>query len=327
MAYFGALVFGTVIGGAGLAEFGTALLPLMEQPDRLEILFFGDGAAAVAGGVMQAAVTPLLPLLLLPGGMVLLTLLATRAIIFSPTKLQPKFNRISPIDGIKNKFGRRGLFEFLKSFVKLLIYGLLLAFFLIGQLEEIVGSARATPAEGTMILARKVMQFMGIVTLIAAVIGIVDYLFQHAEHLRKNRMTHKEMRDEAKEAEGDPYLKQRRRSRAEQIALNQMMADVPTADVVIVNPTHYAVALKWSRKPGTAPICVAKGVDEVALRIRALAAESAVPLHADPPTARALHATTEIGQEIAPEHYAPVAAAIRFAEEMRKRARARGWGR
>jgi flagellar biosynthetic protein FlhB len=100
-----------------------------------------------------------------------------------------------------------------------------------------------------------------------------------------------------------------------------MMADVPKADVVIVNPTHYAVALQWSREKGSAPKCVAKGVDEVAAAIRRVANEHAVPIHSDPPTARALHATIEIGEEIMEEHYAPVAAAIRFAEAMRQRAK------
>jgi flagellar biosynthetic protein FlhB len=129
-----------------------------------------------------------------------------------------------------------------------------------------------------------------------------------------------------KEAEGDPHLKQHRRMRAQELAMNQMMADVPGADVVIVNPTHYAVALAWDRGPGSAPVCVAKGRDQVAARIRETARQAGVPVHADPPTARALFATVEIGAQIAPEHYRPVAAAIRFAEAMRRKARQRGWG-
>ena len=103
-----------------------------------------------------------------------------------------------------------------------------------------------------------------------------------------------------------------------------MLLDVPKADVVIVNPTHYAVALKWARARGSAPVCVAKGEDAVALRIREIAAEAGVPIHSDPPTARALYASVEIGQEIPPDHYRAVAAAIRFADPMRKVVRARG---
>jgi flagellar biosynthetic protein FlhB len=98
-----------------------------------------------------------------------------------------------------------------------------------------------------------------------------------------------------------------------------MLADVKGADVIIVNPTHYAVALKWSRTKGAAPICVAKGVDEIAAKIREKAAEAGVPLHSDPPTARAIFATVGLGEQILPEHYRAVAAAIRFAERMRKR--------
>ena len=105
--------------------------------------------------------------------------------------------------------------------------------------------------------------------------------------------------------------------------MNKMLADVPTADVVIVNPTHFAVALKWDRSAGSAPVCVAKGVDEIAARIRELASEHAVPLHSDPATARALHASVEIGSEIAPDHYRAVAAAIRFAENIRQKAKSR----
>ena len=109
------------------------------------------------------------------------------------------------------------------------------------------------------------------------------------------------------------------------IVLATMLADVEKADVVIVNPTHYAVALEWKRGSGMAPVCLAKGVDEVARRIRERANENQVPIWSDPPCARAIHATVEIGEEIRAEHFAPVAAAIRFAEAMRKKAR-EGWG-
>ena len=100
-----------------------------------------------------------------------------------------------------------------------------------------------------------------------------------------------------------------------------MLTDVATADVVVVNPTHYAVALRWERTKGKAPVCVAKGMDEVAKRIRERAAEHGVPIHSDPPTARAIHAGVDVGQEIRVEHYRAIAAAIRFADAMRKKAR------
>jgi flagellar biosynthetic protein FlhB len=127
--------------------------------------------------------------------------------------------------------------------------------------------------------------------------------------------------DEQKESEGDPHFKGQRRQRGIGIAMNQMLADVAKADVVIVNPTHYAVALSWNRGSTRAPVCVAKGTDEIAARIREMAAEHAVPIRRDPPTARALYASVEIGEEIGREHFRAVAAAIRFAEGLRRKAR------
>ena len=134
-------------------------------------------------------------------------------------------------------------------------------------------------------------------------------------------MTRKELTDEMKQSEGDPHLKAQRRQKGMELAMRQSVPDTAKADVVIVNPTHYAVALKWDRASGRAPVCLSKGVDAIAARIREIAAENAVPVHSDPPTARALFAAIEIGEEIRPEHYKPVAAAIRFAEKMRKAAR------
>ena len=136
-------------------------------------------------------------------------------------------------------------------------------------------------------------------------------------------MSYQEVRDELKSSEGDPALKQQRRQKGYEIAMSQMMADVDTADVVLVNPTHFAVALKWDRLSGRAPVCVAKGADHVAFAIRERAIAAGVAIRSDPPTARALHASLNIGDEVQPEHYKPVAAAIRFAESLRKMARRR----
>ena len=157
--------------------------------------------------------------------------------------------------------------------------------------------------------------------LTSLVFGAADYGWQWLQHRRRNMMTRQEMVEEQKESEGDPHTKGQRQQKGRQIAMAQMLQDVAKADVVLVNPTHYAVALKWRRGDRSAPICVAKGVDDLAARIRAKAAEAGVPVHRDPPTARAVYATVEIGQPIRPEHYKSVAAAIRFAEAMRKRAK------
>ena len=238
--------------------------------------------------------------------------------------MRPKLSRINPLQNAKNKYGLSGLFEFVKSFAKLLLYSLLLGAFLAFRLSDMAGAVHAEPHIVGALMVQMLVEFMSVALLIALAIGAVDYVWQYFDHLRKNRMSHKEIRDEHKQHEGDPHMKQERRQRATKIASEQMMAEVPQADVVIVNPTHFAVALKWSRLPGAAPVCVAKGADHIALAIRELAYSSGVPVRHDPPTARALFATTAIGQEISPDHYRAVAAAIRFAETMRRRARAFG---
>ena len=213
--------------------------------------------------------------------------------------------------------------EFAKNTVKLGIVALILYNFLAGRLEDILASLYLTPAMSAALMARLTVEFLFLVFLIQLAIGGVDYLWQLFRHRQRQRMSRKEMMDEFKESEGDPHLKSARRQRAQEVATNRMLTDVASANVVVVNPTHYAVALKWDRGKGGAPICVAKGVDQIAARIRERAAEHGVPLHSDPPTARAVYATVEIGQEIRAEHYRAVAAAIRFAEAMRRKARTR----
>lgn len=323
-ATYGGLILAAVaIGRENLAELGTSLMVLIDQSDRLSQLVF-SGPSAPVGGVMGRAGMLILPLFLIPAAAAVLTIIAQQSFTMTPSKLAPKLSRISPISNAKNKFGRNGLFEFAKSFTKLLIYSGILGTLLSYRLPEMAGAIRTEPGIATALLMRLCVELLSVVLLVALLIGGIDFMWQRAEHLRKHRMSDKEIRDEHKESEGDPYMKRERRARGEAIALQQMMSDVPTADVIITNPTHYAVALKWSRMPGQAPMCVAKGVDEVAAQIRKIAQENAVPIHRDPPTARALHANTEIGQEIAPVHFRAVAAAIRFADKMRQQAR-KGW--
>ncbi|WP_333683176.1 EscU/YscU/HrcU family type III secretion system export apparatus switch protein [Pontibaca methylaminivorans] len=321
-AYGGILLAAMMFGAGAIDGFGSALVTLLERPDRLAPLFFDGPARIPAGGMMQTIGGALLPWYVLPAGAVVLSLLAQRAFVFAPSKIAPKVSRISILGNAKNKFGRSGLFEFAKSFTKLLVYSACLGLFLRARLSEMVGVMASDVRAGIALMARLCIEFMSLALLVAAVIAVLDMIWQHHDHLRKNRMSRKEVMDEHKDSEGDPHIKQQRRQRGQEIAMNRMMADVPTADVVIVNPTHYAVALKWSRKAGAAPVCVAKGVDEVAATIRRHAMEAGVPIHSDPPTARAIHATVALGREIPEEYYRPVAAAIRFAEAMRARARA-----
>ena len=319
--YGGLLLAMIALGGSSVAAIGSAMSILLAQADTLSTQWFRDGATPLTAGLIGTLSLPLLGWFGVPAIAALLATIAQRAFVVTPDKLQPKLNRVSILSNAKNKFGRSGLFEFAKSFFKLSIYSAVLGLFLLRRLPEIVATVSFSPAIALSVLGDLTIDFLAIVLAIAAGIGAVDFLWQHQEHLRKNRMSRKELTDESKQSEGDPHLKQQRRQRGYDIAMNSMLADVPDADVIIVNPQHYAVALKWTREPGAAPVCVAKGVDEIAARIREIAAESAVPLHRDPPTARALFATVEVGHEIMPEHYQAVAAAIRFAETLRAKAK------
>lgn len=320
--YAGLTLAFLAVGGQVVTSFGSHLQAILDRSSELADVLFAGGPSPIMGGIFWNVALSLAPIFLLPGLAVLGAILAQRAFVVAPTKLQPKLSRISLLQNAKQKFGRGGLFEFAKSFVKLVIYSTCLAIFLNARMPEMISVIHSAPGAVVMMLAELCTSFLLIVVLVSASLGGVDALWQHQEHIRKNRMSRKEVMDETKNAEGDPHLKQERRARGQAIATQQMIAQVPEADVIIVNPTHYAVALKWTRSAGTAPVCIAKGVDEIALRIREVAQEAAVPIHSNPPTARALHAVTNIGDEISPDHYEAVAAAIRFADEMRIKAKA-----
>ncbi len=322
--YLGLLAAALSVGGFALDRAASTLMIFVSQPDRLEGLVLGPGGGRLLGGILGESLIALAPIFLVPIGAVLVSLFAQQAIVFAGDKLKPKYSRISILSNAKQKFGPTGLVEFAKTVVKLTAVGTTLFLYLSGDLNRMIGAAQAEAKVLGSLMMESFVVLLSITAVIAVAIGGVDIVWQRFDHARKLKMSFQEMREEAKQSEGDPHMKAQRRSRAEAIATNRMLLDVPKADVVIVNPTHYAVALKWSRARGSAPVCVAKGVGEVALSIRAIAAKAEVPVHSDPPTARALHATTEIGREIAPEHYRGVAAAIRFADRMRQAAKARG---
>lgn len=321
--YAGILLVMMALGGESLQGMGQALARLLADPDRISLALGDESGSALMGRMIAGLSLDLLPWIVAPMALALFSIFAQRAFTVTGDKLIPKMSRISLISNAKQKFGANGLFEFGKSTVKLIIYSTILFVFLARSLPDVVTLVTLDPAVAVAVSLGLIVDFMWIVLAIALVIGIIDYFWQRHQHMQKNRMSHKEMSDEHKEAEGDPHMKQQRRQRAQEVATNQMLTDVPDAAVVLVNPTHYAVALKWDRASPGAPVCVAKGVDHVAARIREVADEAGVPIRSDPPTARALHGVVEIGEEIRQEHYAAVAVAIRFAEDMRKKARAR----
>ncbi len=323
-AYVGLLIALFIAGADAMTATGAALASMFAHADTLAPLVLAMGGAGTSLHLSIESIAGLAPLFLLPFLLVLLVIFAQQSMVFALDKITPKLSRISPITGAKQKFGVTGTVEFLKATTKLTIILIVLTLYLIDEMDAIVGSARAAPQAAPGHMAEIAFGLLVRITLVVGVIAAADFFWQRFDHARKLRMTYQELKDEHKQSEGDPQTKAQRQRRAQEIATNQMMHDVPKADVIIVNPTHYAVALRWARGSTGAPVLVAKGVDGIALRIRQVAEESDVPIHSDPPAARAIEATVEIGREIDPAHYHAVAAAIRFAEAMRRKAKERG---
>lgn len=320
-SYLGLIIAIWVVGPFALGHFGAVLSGFFESADRLSRNSFEASGGPLLNSLMMDVSMSGGGFFAVPMIFVLIVLTVQRAWVFAPEKLLPKLSRISPISGAKNKFGANGLFEFGKSAFKLCVVSTILFFFVRHHLDDLISTPAIAAKQTASYMMSLITEFLLLIFLMTLLVGGVDYLWQVASHLRKNRMSRKEVEDESKANEGDPHHKQTRRQRGYEIAMNQMLSDVPKADVIMVNPTHYAVALQWDKSSVGAPVCIAKGVDEIAARIREIAEESSIPIHTDPPTTRAVFATVDIGMQIQPDHYHAVAAAIRFAEKMRRRSR------
>jgi flagellar biosynthetic protein FlhB len=179
----------------------------------------------------------------------------------------------------------------------------------------------ATDILGTLFFTQSLaLELLGAVVAILALVAAADFFFQYRQWFEKQKMSMQEMKEEFKQTEGDPTIKARIRQLRQTKMKKRMMAAVPTASVIITNPTHYAVALKYDRGMN-APLCVAKGMDALALKIREVAGEHSIPIVENPPLARALHATVEVDQEIPPEHYKAVAEVIGYVMKLRNSVR------
>ena len=320
-AVYGVLALGlTLLGPMAIDQFATAASGMIAEADRLPQDWFRSARTPTLGALVSFG-APIFALMILPLCAALAVTMAQRGLTFAPDRIAPKWSRISPLAGFGQRFGAEGLFSFAKGLFKMLAICALIAGLVPRYGDQVMQSLQYSAGQSTVLMLQIVIQILFLAFMASLVFGALDYGWQWLQHRRRNMMTRQEMVDEHKESEGDPHTKGQRQQKGREIAMAQMLQDVAKADVVLVNPTHYAVALKWRRGDRSAPICVAKGVDEVAARIRAKAAEAGVPVHRDPQTARTIYATVEIGQAIRPEHYKSVAAAIRFAEAMRKRAK------
>jgi len=231
--------------------------------------------------------------------------------VWTGESLKPKLSRISPAEGAKRMFSKHALVQFAKGLAKIALVSAVMVAVVMPQFGNVV---QLLTAEHTTILPvtfTLVMQLMLGVVAVMAVVAVLDWLWSRHTWYERQRMSLRDIRDEYKESEGDPTIKAKLRQIRQARMRKRMMSEVPKATVVITNPTHYAIALKYE-KGMAAPRCVAKGADLVALRIRELAEEHRVPIVENPPLARALHKSVEIDQEVPPEHYKAVAEVIGY---------------
>ncbi len=322
-AYLGFSMVVLLMGGWIAVSVGEVLMNFLSRPAELASLFTSGASSAVAlqgVGLVGGAIAALF---VVPAVLILVLLITQKSIVMAPEKLIPKMSRINPVSNAKQKYGPHGLFEFLKSMIKLIAISTILGIRNSFEIDRLPSYARIQPQFMPLLLWEQFWNIMIGVLIFAFAVALIDYMWQRHSHLKKMRMTLQEVKDESKQAEGDPYMRASRRERGREIANNRMLHDVASADVVITNPTHYAVALKWSRDDNAVPVCLAKGEDELARRIRVRAQQEGIPLHPDPPTARSIHALVEVGQPIRPDHYKAVAAAIVFADKLRAQQRER----
>ncbi|MFZ5618382.1 MAG: flagellar biosynthesis protein FlhB [Pseudomonadota bacterium] len=232
--------------------------------------------------------------------------------VFSPERLKPSLKRLSPAEGAKRLFGPTALVNFGKGIGKIVVVGAILLFALWPDQQRLVGLPTADPRAVLGVAKDEILKLIAYAVAAMTVIAALDYAWARREWKKRLRMTKEEVRRELRESEGDPQIKGRQRQQREARARRRMMTTVKDATVLIMNPTHYAVALKYDADKGAAPLCVAKGLDDLALRLRAAAEEARVPVVENPPLARALYAVVEIDAEIPIEHYEAVAKVIGF---------------
>ena len=238
-------------------------------------------------------------------------------LVWSAESLTPKFSKISPMEGAKRIFGKQALANFAKGLFKLIALGSVMTAILWPERHRLESMLRFDPAALLGVIISLTLHLMGAVVAMLAVVAIADYFFQYRQWYERQKMSLREMKDEFKQSEGDPHIKGRIRQLRQQRMKKRMMAAVPKASVIITNPTHYSVALSYERGM-PAPICVAKGVDLIALKIREVAGKHDIPIVENVPLARALYANVEIDEEIPVEHYHAVAEIIGYVMGLRR---------
>ncbi|MEQ1667951.1 MAG: flagellar biosynthesis protein FlhB [Sulfuriferula sp.] len=256
----------------------------------------------------------------LAGVLMLVALLSPALIggwLFSNKALVPNFSRMNPIKGLSNMVSSHALMELVKAIAKTLLVGVVAWMVMLHEKEAVMALGNESVQAGSAHVGE--LLWFGFIAMTAALglVVAIDAPFQMWHYANKLKMTREEVRQEAKEADGDPQVKAKIRAQQREMARRRMMSEVPTADVVITNPTHYAVALRYADGDARAPVVVAKGADEVAAKIREIAAANNIPTLEAPPLARALYQHTELGDEIPQALYTAVAEILAYVFQLR----------
>jgi flagellar biosynthetic protein FlhB len=307
--YVATLVAILLAGGLIARHVGEILLPMLDQPDAL-LDATPEGWRDAGQAVAVALALALVPFFVLVVTGSLLPYLLQNSIVMSTERITPKFSHLSPMRGIKRIFGMRSLFEMAKNMVKLIAVSIACFAVVLPLYRNAVGLISTAIPAMLAIMQQSLTAVLLATTLVAVAVAGIDVPYQHWAWRRRMRMSMEEMRKELRESEGDPQIKARQRKLRLKRAQRRMMHDVPKATVVITNPTHFAVALRYQRGKDSAPVMVAKGADLIAARIRETARQHDVTIVENPPLARALHASVEIGEMIPQQHFEAVAKII-----------------
>ncbi len=310
------------LGGSMSHTLADQLRPYIEHPDAFNLE--GGGATQVMRQAFGAAA----PIIVAVLGAAALAGVAGNLVqtgfLFSPGKLAPDVSRLSPMKGLERMFGLDGLIHFGKSILKIGLTGVVAWMSLKPHANEFTQMTSLDPIsllDVTCVMLRAMLY--SVLALLGAG-ALIDWIWQRQRFMQRMRMTKEEQKEDHKQSEGDPKIKARIRQIRFQRAKQRMMQNVPKATVVVMNPTHYAVALRYEQGVTPAPLCVAKGMDSLALKIREVAEAHNVAVIEDPPLARALYATVDVDETIPREHYEAVAKVIGFVlQGARRRARPR----
>ncbi len=306
-----------VVVPSSAKKIAKTILPLISMPH--EMLFEASAINhlifSLFGNVLLILAVPLSILMIAP----LAAGIAQVGNSFSFSVLAPKFDRISPAKGFGRIFSQKALVEIIKSLLKIAVLGTALFFTFKSQLYHIEAWITLSLVELHTILQDLIWEIFLIFLIVLSFIAGVDYLFQRYDFKKKLKMTKQEVKEEHKESEGDPHIRQKLRQLRQERAKKRMMSAIPTATAIITNPTHYAVAILWDQSAMAAPRVVAKGKDHIALKIREIATKNKVPIVENPPLARSLFENIEIEQEIQPQHYKAVANIIHLVAKIKQR--------